>query len=264
MGWTDELATEELKGNSVLEKYESSEAALKGLVDAQELIGKKGILPPGEGAAPEAVEAFKNSIKEHADAILPVLVEVPDNADGYEIKIPDERPEELAVNEELLAGFKAKAHELRLSPKQAAEMADWYNKMQIETFQKDKEVYQKTQAEGEAEIKKEFKNDYDAQGKLARAVVKKFGGDETAKFYEAAGFFRHPGTFKMLAGIAAAFGEDNLKDGITPSMEGAKTEDELRQMMRDPRYHDPAKRDKAFVKEVEEGWRRLYPGKAEG
>jgi hypothetical protein len=35
---------------------------------------------------------------------------------------------------------------------------------------------------------------------------------------------------------------------------------ELRRMMADPRYADPIKRDPAFVRQVEAGWARLYPG----
>ena len=36
------------------------------------------------------------------------------------------------------------------------------------------------------------------------------------------------------------------------------TEDQLRSMMSDERYHNPAKRDPSFVKQVEEGYKKLY------
>ena len=36
------------------------------------------------------------------------------------------------------------------------------------------------------------------------------------------------------------------------------TQDQLNQMMLDPRWHDPARRDPSFVKEVEAGFKRLY------
>lgn len=35
-------------------------------------------------------------------------------------------------------------------------------------------------------------------------------------------------------------------------------EDTLRQMMLDPRYHDPARREKDFVRQVDEGWKTLF------
>jgi hypothetical protein len=37
-----------------------------------------------------------------------------------------------------------------------------------------------------------------------------------------------------------------------------QTEADLRQMMLDPRYFDSSRRDPTFVKQVEEGWKRLY------
>lgn len=40
---------------------------------------------------------------------------------------------------------------------------------------------------------------------------------------------------------------------------GRLTEAELREKMRDPRYHDPLRRDPAFVAEIERGWKTLYP-----
>jgi len=39
---------------------------------------------------------------------------------------------------------------------------------------------------------------------------------------------------------------------------GVLNEKALQQMMNDPRYHDPARRDENFVKQVESGFQRLY------
>lgn len=47
-----------------------------------------------------------------------------------------------------------------------------------------------------------------------------------------------------------------------PSTEGSAvsgiTQDELNQMMLDPRYHDPTRRDPTFVSEVNSGFKKLY------
>ncbi|RKX23723.1 MAG: hypothetical protein DRP46_14295 [Candidatus Zixiibacteriota bacterium] len=45
--------------------------------------------------------------------------------------------------------------------------------------------------------------------------------------------------------------------------ERKEVEFKLRKAMQDPRYKDPSQREPAFVKAVDEAWRRLYPGKAE-
>lgn len=265
MPWTDELS-EGLKGNAVLGKYESSEAALQGLVDAQDLIGKKGIIPPGEGASSEVVEAFKTSITEHRDSIMPILVQVPEKAEDYEVKIPDDAPKDLPVNEKLLTGFKAKAHELKLSASQGTGIAGWFNKFQIDTYIEDQAACETTKADNTTARQKEHGNDYEEKLKLNKAVLKRFGGAETLKFYEDSGFIMHPGTFKLLAGIAGVISEDILFESEQGAgeFEGDLTEDKLKEMMKDPRYNDPYKRDKEFVKKVTEGWKKLHPGTISG
>jgi hypothetical protein len=44
--------------------------------------------------------------------------------------------------------------------------------------------------------------------------------------------------------------------GNTPS--GQVSEDQLRQMMMDDRYQNPAKRDPNFIKMVEDGFKKIY------
>lgn len=50
--------------------------------------------------------------------------------------------------------------------------------------------------------------------------------------------------------------------GNAPSQEATPTsklsEDELKSMMKDPRYFDPARRDPAYVRQVESGFKKLY------
>jgi hypothetical protein len=50
---------------------------------------------------------------------------------------------------------------------------------------------------------------------------------------------------------------DDTGGGNTQSA-GRVNEDTLKQMMLDPRYHDPARREKEFVRQVDEGWKTLF------
>ena len=54
--------------------------------------------------------------------------------------------------------------------------------------------------------------------------------------------------------------ENMRQDGPSSvSIPAAQTnESELKQMMLDPRYHDPVRRDPVFIKQVEDGFKRLY------
>ncbi|WP_250645560.1 hypothetical protein [Salidesulfovibrio onnuriiensis] len=47
-------------------------------------------------------------------------------------------------------------------------------------------------------------------------------------------------------------------------MEQALSKERLEEMMRDPRYHDPLKRDSEWVRRIEDGFRSLYPGRHDG
>lgn len=50
-------------------------------------------------------------------------------------------------------------------------------------------------------------------------------------------------------------------DGEPVNQPASLTLDELRAMQQEPKYWDPAQRDVAFVKKVEEGYAKLYPDK---
>ncbi len=52
--------------------------------------------------------------------------------------------------------------------------------------------------------------------------------------------------------------------GRRGDMEQALSKERLEEMMRDPRYHDPLKRDSEWVRRIEDGFRSLYPGRHDG
>lgn len=104
------------------------------------------------------------------------------------------------------------------------------------------------------------------------AEVSKLGDDAEAR-QEAASLFANqffeekhlPAIERMCEtadGIEALeFMMQSMKQG-GPSIDGQPvstvTQDQLNQMMLDPRYHDPVKRDKTFIAEVDAGFKRLY------
>jgi hypothetical protein len=63
------------------------------------------------------------------------------------------------------------------------------------------------------------------------------------------------GIFALEAMMQAV--RDDTGGGNTQSA-GRVNEDTLKQMMLDPRYHDPARREKEFVRQVDEGWKTLF------
>jgi hypothetical protein len=65
----------------------------------------------------------------------------------------------------------------------------------------------------------------------------------------------HEGILALEAIMEAT--KDGSFSGETASASGVN-EQALREMMRDPRYFDPSSRDPHFVKQVEDGFRKLY------
>ena len=54
--------------------------------------------------------------------------------------------------------------------------------------------------------------------------------------------------------------EKTNSSSVSPDIQptGKITEADLRSKMQDPRYWNPSKRDPAFVKEIEDGFSKLY------
>lgn len=61
---------------------------------------------------------------------------------------------------------------------------------------------------------------------------------------------------EKLAGMAGELQGDNTGDDTRDEL----TVEKLREMQNDPRYHDPRHRDPAFVKQVDDGYAKLYGG----
>lgn len=56
--WRGALA-DDLRDNPVLQKYTTEESALRGLVSAQAMIGRKGLAYPGDNASPEVLSEYR-------------------------------------------------------------------------------------------------------------------------------------------------------------------------------------------------------------
>jgi len=62
--------------------------------------------------------------------------------------------------------------------------------------------------------------------------------------------------FERMMGVAG-----NMEGDNPPPKQETLTVEQLRAMQNDPKYFDPAQRDPAFIKKVEDGYAKLYPAK---
>ncbi|MBW1989420.1 MAG: hypothetical protein JRI97_07725, partial [Deltaproteobacteria bacterium] len=259
--WKDTLP-EEIKDHPALGKYETVEDLAKGLVNAQDLIGRKGIIPPGEKATDEDRARFLEGLKPHQDLIRQELFKPPETPEAYEL--PEVKtPEGLGFAESYVDNFKQAAHKLGLTKEQAAGLWSTLGEASKSNYEEYAAQIEAKTAETEAALKKEWGEQYDANVERARRVVAAFGGEELADYLEQSGLGNHPALVKFMAAVGEKLSEDELVTTPPGSYGETLTEEKLRAMMRDPRYWDHARRDMDFVKKVEEGFKKLYPGTAE-
>ena len=86
---------EEYRSNPQVQKYGSLNEAMKGLINQSKVIGKKGIIKPGENATPEEMGAYFDSLGRPAEAT------------GYEYTPIEGAPD---VDPEAMSAFQEFAH----------------------------------------------------------------------------------------------------------------------------------------------------------
>jgi hypothetical protein len=190
-------------------------------VNAQQLIGRKGLIPPKETDAPELQAAWRKGLG------------VPDDPGGYKIERPKELPEPLWQADQAQAWGKL-AHEVGLTPAQEKKIRDWQLGQVSGRVQQLNQTGQKL----EAELRHEWGGDYDGQMQLADRAIKEMGfGAEVLQQLRLAGVAAD--ALRGFAKIGALMGEDQLIGGNAGSrgaMSMADIEREIGTLRRDPNY----------------------------
>jgi len=238
-----------LRQHPALAKYASKDEAIKALVHAQRLLGKKG--EPGadcgsllsQGACPQGMQCPASP----ADYLLPEI----------------ELPEEFSVDESLIGAFLEKAHELELTDAQAGGLYAWFVPMNAQGML---EHTQNTRNERLRARERELGALRQVHGgaaagvlEAARKAVLALGGKELMDRLEASGAADDARVVQAFARVAPLVSESALKGRDAVPVQSL-TPQRLREMMRDPRYFDPSRRDEDFVRQVREGFDTLYPG----
>lgn len=168
--WIDGLAPE-VRDHPAVAKYSGDAGALaKGLIEAQDLIGRKGVVTPRDDAGPEAWGKFYNELGR------------PEKADGYDLTA-FKPPDGLPWNPEVQTGMMGVLHEAGVSQRAALKILDGYANLQKGAFDGYLAETGKAADKAEAALKTEWGDDYDAKDDLAnRAAAAAFGPDlEAAK-----------------------------------------------------------------------------------
>ncbi len=238
-----------LRDHPALAKYPTKDEAVKALVHAQRMIGKTPegfIRMPGEDEGDEELAAFYTALGR------------PEGADGYELPNMD-MPEGLEVREEMIGGLKEKAHELGLTPKQVSGLYEWFMPMVMDTHHGlEAEAGQLRQTELDS-LRSIHRGDTPALLDKAMRAAEAIGGDDLLAVLDKTNAGNHAAVINAFAKLAPMVLEGGMR-GSARAWGEDLTIERLREMMKDPRFSDPSRRDPSFVRKVNEGFDLLYPG----
>ena len=170
--WRDDLLPDDIKGEPLFEKYQSPQEAFKAFVEAQKLIGKKGIIPPegeDEGLRKEFLKEVYEKIGE----------ELPEDPADYEIPEVEDIPDELkAMNEEDVEAFKDIAHKAGLTKRQAEEIYKLYIEQEKKRYNEFVRAGDELQQQAEDRLREKWGKAYDVKVRKIQTLVSKLGSNE--------------------------------------------------------------------------------------
>jgi len=258
--WTDALA-EDLRSNPVFEKHKLGEgealvgvppSLIKSHVEQQRLIGRDKIPVPPE----EATDEDWNEVWSRLGR--------PEKPEEYELKPPEDLPEQVQVSDELIGEYKGEAYKLGILPKQAQGLLTWFlgaNAKLIEDSDKQRDDFQK---QTEANLRKEWGKAYDEKVKSSASTFLHFAdqmGEEKAGELKAlmdeTGLGDHPLLVGFFAKIGELIGEDVItgKPRTSFALTPDQAEAEINKIYGNPDhpYHHPKHAEhKAAVERMNE------------
>jgi hypothetical protein len=249
--WKNSLP-EELRSEKSLDTFSDLTGAMKMLVNSQKLIGRKGVIVPGEAATPDEQTAFFNAIGR------------PKTADGYQIEVPKEMAQ--FYPKETLAQAINVFHGAGLTQKQvdAVLAVDMQRTKAGLALQ---ESAQKVEFEkAESTLRAKWGSDYDTRLHAANQMIEHNTDAKTKpELIKAIG--NNPVIADFLATIAGKFSEAG---GINPDADRASAggvQDAIKQLRETPGYGNgqlrrtnPAEADR-IAAQLDALYARAYPEK---
>lgn len=218
--WRDALP-EDIRNDSSLLPFSDVSSLAKSYVSTKAMVGKKGVLVPGEKATDEEWGQFFDSIGRPAP-------------EKYEVQTP----KDLQVNEDFMKRFKGEAHKHGLLPRQAQKLMDWYLSEETASNLSKAQAQKASQEEEVKALKTEWGQGYDKQVSMARMAIKELGGEDFVQYLEKSGQANSAPLAKFLANVGKLLGEDKLRGDGSGRM--GQTPDEIRdqisKVMGDPKH----------------------------
>lgn len=255
---------EELRKEPSLATFKDPAALAKSYVEAQKLIGAKRIALPGEKASDAEWESFYNQIGR------------PDTHDKYEdVVLKDEKGNvKFSPDPAEAAELKKFFHKMGLTGRQAKMMQEYsLNFLDKNNQNHDAAEKQKNEAAIQ-ELKAKWGDKFDLNVDTARAVIKKFGGENAAeieKFFDDSGLGNNAKLVELMSKIGESILEDTSRRGTSGGLQltdASRAQNEIQQLSTDQDFQKTLNNNLApGHAQALERWRTLfsiaYPGKSE-
>lgn len=198
-GWTNHLP-EELRADSLrATNFRSVEELTKGFINAQKMIGRRGVFVPSEKSTPEEISEFRRALG------------VPETPEGYEAK-PEQLPPGIDWNDDLAKPFLDIAHKHNIPKAAMKDLVAMH--VEIEKYrgqameQQTHMEAERSFTEGTQELQNTWRGDFDSKMMKVRQAAAVLGVPVTSKGFE------DPAIVKAFAMVAERYiAEDKLVAG---------------------------------------------------
>ncbi len=202
-GWRDGLS-EELRSNPSITKFDTTENLASSYIELQSLVGKKGVIPPGEGDGPEVYERFYNELGR------------PETVEGYDLSNV-EIPEALQPfwDDGLQSAMVAGMHELGMSQATVKGLLNLFAGEQAKMLGELNQGVAQANTAAQDELKTELGTSYDAKVEVSQRAFREAFGDNAGEMagLELAGggmLGNHPGIIRAFIKLGESMNEAEL------------------------------------------------------
>lgn len=200
-----EFISEEYSTDASMADFNSFDDVSKSFINTKKMVGKKGIILPGEDATEDEWNVFHKDMGR------------PDEADGYELSFHEEitNDENFGNVEENLNNnmktFKETMHKLGIPASTAKKMWENSQEQWLQASKAQSETNKERLMQEEAAVKKELGAAYEEKMELANNVATSIMSSEDIEWFKQNGLFKEPRMRKILSKIGDMISEDKIK-----------------------------------------------------
>lgn len=234
------------------QKFTSPVEALKSYRELERRLGRSVTLP-GQDATDEERAAFYKKLG------------VPDDPSKYEVKLPEDLPDELKPTEQgekNIEAFKAAMHKAGATPAAVQAAVDTYYGMLKEVMEESRASAEREYEKTVAELEREWGQDYKANVEYGKRMIREFDPDRRFALFlektEVGGktLDNHPEVVRFFAKAGRAMTEDTVH--LAPTEHEMSTINEEISNVRQQRNEALSKGNRQLAAQLDEKERQLY------